>query len=301
MLARTLSNGKAPLAPNFSWQVGDTVRIGVLGLFDTVAAVGSLADLWDVHDARNGNLELYLPPGCAERVIHLVAADERRHNYSLNSVEPGFRDTYLPGAHGDLGGNYPALMEERLLLSPPYASEVDKEQPEEDTEAYRQAVAALKDWNRYGLIDSRQPNGRLYVDCHSIRSTESPLRRKNVYAQVRLERQVRGEYGRVPLRIMHALAVRAGSPFDPIPVTQEYHLPSALQPIYQKLLKTAEQSGAIALEAAEQELLWAHYIHQSDNWNVYPGMSGGLQVQFIDRPAVSGERARHPNRKGSAG
>ena len=300
LLAQALHAGKAPLAPGFRWQIGDGVQVGVLGLFDTVAAIGSLADGWDVHDARNGGLDLYLAPGCAERVIHLVAADERRHNFSLNSVEPGFRDAYLPGAHGDLGGNYPALMEERLLLTPPYVSEVDKERPDEETDAYRQAAVALEHWLQYGLIDPRQPNGRLYVDCYSIRSTESPLRRKNVYAQVRLERQVRGEYGRIPLRIMHALAVRAGSPFDPIPMTQEFQLPSVLYPIYQKLLQTAEQGRAIALEPTEQELLWAHYIHQSDNWNVYPGMSGGLKVQFVDRPAAPGERARHPNRKGSA-
>ena len=300
LLAQALHAGKAPLAPGFRWQIGDGVQVGVLGLFDTVAAIGSLADGWDVHDARNGGLELYLAPGCAERVIHLVAADERRHNFSLNSVEPGFRDAYLPGAHGDLGGNYPALMEERLLLTPPYVSEVDKERPNEETDAYRQAAVALEHWLQYGLIDPRQPNGRLYVDCYSIRSTQSPLRRKNVYAQVRLERQVRGEYGRIPLRIMHALAVRAGAAFRAIDdADPDLAIPALLQPIAEKLMASAEQSRPITLATAEQELLWAHYTHQSDNWNVYPGMSGGLKVQFVDRPTASGERARHPNRKGS--
>lgn len=301
MLAQALPAGQAPLAPGFRWQAGDSLCIGVLGLFDTVAAIGSPGDGWDVHDARNSGLNLYLAPGCAERVIHLVATDERRHNFSLNSAEPGFHDIQLPGAHGDIGGNYPVRMDERLLLTPPYLSEVDKECSDEDTAAYRKATAALQHWRQYGLIDPQQPNGRLYIDCHSVRSTESPLRRKTVYAQVRLERQVQGEYGRIPLRIMHTLAVQAGAAFRAIDEADpDLTIPSALQAIADKLLATAEQGRAISLTPAEQELLWAHYIHQSDSWNVYPGMSGGLNVQFVDRPTEAGHRARYPNRKDSA-
>lgn len=298
MLARALTAAQVPLTSGFNWQRGQALHIGVLGLFDTVAAIGSLADGWNVHDAQNAGLNLYLAPNCAERVIHLVAADERRYNFSLNSVTPGFTDTVLPGAHGDIGGNYPALMDERLLLTPPYVTEVDKELPDEQSPAYRKAAAALDHWRQYGLIDLHQPNGRLYIDCHSVRSTESPLRRKTVHAQVRLERQVRGEYGRIPLRIMHAQALKAGCPFDPIPMTQEFRLPADLQSIADKLMAAAEGGGAVSLERAERDLLWAHYIHQSDNWNVYPGMSGGLSVQFVDRPTQSGHRARHPNSKG---
>lgn len=301
MLARALTAGQAPLVSGFNWQPGKALHIGVLGLFDTVAAIGSLADGWNVHDAQNAGLNLYLAPNCAERVIHLVAADERRYNFSLNSVTPGLADTVLPGAHGDIGGNYPALMDERLLLTPPYVTEVDKELPDEQAPAYRKATAALDHWRQYGLIDLHQPNGRLYIDCHSVRSTESPLRRKTVHAQVRLERQVRGEYGRIPLRIMHALASRAGAALKAIDdADPDLAIPEPLRPLSDKLMAAAEGGGAVTLERAERELLWAHYIHQSDNWNVYPGMSGGVSVQFVDRPAQSGHRARYPNNKGGA-
>lgn len=300
LLARALIAGQAPLASGFNWQTGDTLHIGVLGLFDTVAAIGSLADGWNVHDARNAGLNLYLAPNCAERVIHLVAADERRYNFSLNSATPGFADTVLPGAHGDIGGSYPALMEERLLLTPPYVTEIEKELPDEQAPSYRKATAALDHWRQYGLIDLHQPNGRLYIDCHSVRSTESPLRRKTVHAQVRLERQVRGEYGRIPLRIMHALASRAGAALKAIDEADpDLAIPEPLRPISDKLIAAAEAGGTVTLERAERELLWAHYIHQSDNWNVYSGMSGGLKVQFVDRPAQSGHRVRYPNSQGA--
>ncbi|MFJ3483040.1 phospholipase effector Tle1 domain-containing protein [Pseudomonas sp. NPDC090202] len=301
MLASALSVAKTPLTPNFHWQVGDSLQIGVLGLFDTVAAIGSATDGWDVNDADNGNINLYLAPGCAEKVIHLVAVDERRHNFSLNSVQPEFHDIVLPGAHGDLGGNYPPTVTEQLLLTRSFYSQVDKQLPDEESDAYRQAAAALEHWKQYGLIDPNQPNGRLYIDIHSIRSTESPLRRKNVYAQVRLERQVRGEYGRIPLQIMHALSVKAGAAFRAIThADTELTIPGPLQSIAQKMMGGAELGRAIVLSATEHAMLRAHYLHQSDNWNVYHGMSGALEVHRVDRPTSSGKRARHPNLKRGA-
>lgn len=299
-LAIALSKS-ALISSNGSWQLGKNFQIGVLGLFDTVAAIGSVTDGWDVNDANNGNIDLYLAPGCAQKVIHLVAADEHRHNFSLNSVEPGFKDIALPGAHGDLGGNYPLLMEERLLLTRSFRDQMDKQQPDEDSHAYRQANSELGRWQQRGLIDPELSNGRLYIDHHSIRSTENPLRRKNVYAQVRLERQVRGEYGRIPLRIMHALSMRAGAAFKAIDdANPDLAIPSQLQSIAEKMMSSAEQGRAITLTAMEHALLRAHYLHQSAHWNVYDGMSGALEVHRVDRPTVTGERARHPNRKATS-
>ncbi|NQD92434.1 hypothetical protein HP532_07195 [Pseudomonas sp. CrR25] len=88
------------------------MRVNLVGLFDTVAAIGGLSDGWDVNDDQNGDLQLHLAPDSAKRVIHLVAGDEYRHNYSLNSTHPNFAEIVLPGAHGDIGGNYPLEAEE---------------------------------------------------------------------------------------------------------------------------------------------------------------------------------------------
>ncbi|MCU1759726.1 DUF2235 domain-containing protein, partial [Pseudomonas sp. 14P_8.1_Bac3] len=59
-------------------------------------------------------------PDIAKKVVHLVAKDERRHNFSLNSA--GAADIRLPGAHSDLGGGYIPNIIERVLLSRPCSS-----------------------------------------------------------------------------------------------------------------------------------------------------------------------------------
>ncbi|WP_032621624.1 phospholipase effector Tle1 domain-containing protein, partial [Pseudomonas avellanae] len=107
MLDPILASRKVRLSENFTWRNG-SIRLKVIGLFDTVAAIGSLKDLGNTHDANNRRVNLYLPPGCAEQVLHLVARDESRRNFALNSVTPAWpREITLPGAHSDIGGGYP--------------------------------------------------------------------------------------------------------------------------------------------------------------------------------------------------
>ncbi|MNG12584.1 hypothetical protein D3C84_962060 [compost metagenome] len=117
-----------------------------------------------------------------------------------------------------------------------------------------------------------------------------------IYTQVKLDRRVRGEYGRIPLRIMHALAQEAGVPFRPIPNTSELKLPVELIPIAEKLMTYAQGKAPLNLEFEEQDLLYAHFLHQAAHWNVYPGESGALTVHFVNRPAINGQRAIHPNK-----
>lgn len=297
LLARSLLNGEAPLVEDFAWRFGESVKINLIGLFDTVAAIGDLGDGWDVNDDRNGDLKLHLAPDSAKRVIHLVAGGEYRHNYSLNSTQPHFSEIVLPGAHGDIGGNYPLEAEEKLFLSRPFRDEVDERLPNEQSQAWQQASRALASWWERGLIDLARPNGKLFIDWRQVRSTENPYRRKVIYAQVKLERRVRGEYGRIPLRIMHALAQEAGVPFkfldefDP-----EVVIPQQLQVIADKLMAYALGKAPLNLEFEEEDLLYAHYLHQAAHWNVHPGESGALTVHFVNRPAMDGRRAVHPNK-----
>ncbi|MBU2065061.1 MAG: DUF2235 domain-containing protein [Gammaproteobacteria bacterium] len=296
ILAKALPPSQAPLVEHFTWRFGQDVQVNLIGLFDTVAAVGSLADGWDVHDDKNGDLKLYLAPDSAKRVIHLVAGDEYRHNFSLNSSQPNFAEIVLPGSHGDIGGNYPLDAEEKLFLTRPFRDEVDNRLENEESQAWKQASQALESWWQRGLIDLARPNGKLYIDWRQVRSTDSPGRRKVIYAQVKLDRRVRGEYGRIPLRIMHALAQEAGAPFRPIPNTSELRVPTELIPIADKLMAYAQGKAPLSLEFEEQDLLYAHFLHQAAHWNVHPGESGALTVHFVNRPARDGQRAVHPNK-----
>jgi uncharacterized Zn-binding protein involved in type VI secretion len=300
LLAQSMRNGKAPLIENFAWRFGQELQVNLIGLFDTVAAIGDLSDGWDVNDDRNGDLKLHLAADSAKRVIHLVAGDECRHNFSLNSTQPNFSEIALPGAHGDIGGNYPLEAEEKLFLTRPFRDEVDKRLPHEESLAWKHANSALASWSQRGLLDLAQPNGTLLIDWRQVRSTDNPVRRKVIHAQVKLERRVRGEYGRIPLRIMHTLAKEAGVPFELLEeFDPEVAIPPQLQAIADKLMAYAQGNAPLNLEFAEQDLLYAHFLHQSAHWNVYPGESGALTVHFVNRPAVNGQRAVHPNKPDS--
>lgn len=87
------------------WPKKITVRF--LGLFDTVAGIADLGNLdFSAHDAKTGRINVNLRPEDAQRAVQLVARDERRHNFSLNSLrsESGnlpehFSEWVLPGGH----------------------------------------------------------------------------------------------------------------------------------------------------------------------------------------------------------
>lgn len=296
LLAQAMRKFKTPLTGCFAWRFGQDIQVTLVGLFDTVAAIGGLSDGWDVNDDQNGDLKLHLAKDSAKRVIHLVAGDEYRHNFSLNSTQPNFTEIVLPGSHGDIGGNYPLEVEEKLFLTRPFRDEIDNRLPNEESQAWKQASQALQSWLQRGLIDLVHPNGKLFIDWRQVRSTDNPGRRKVIYAQVKLERKVRGEYGRIPLRIMHALAKDAGTPLRPIPNTSELRLPVELTLIAYKLMAYAQGKTPLNLEFEEQDLLYAHFLHQAAHWNVYPGESGALSVHFVNRPTRDGQRTIHPNK-----
>ena len=296
-LAQTL-RGQGSLLADFDWRFGHGLRVNLIGLFDTVAAIGTFSDGWDVHDGHNGDLKLHLAPDSAPKVIHLVAGDEYRHNFSLNSTRPGFKEIVIPGAHGDIGGSYPDVADEHLFLTRPFIDIVDERLRKEESLAWRRAEQALAEWQQKDLLDPWQPEGRLYIDCWEVLSNLREARpSKAVYAQIKLERRVRGEYGRITLRLMHALARDAGTPFKALDEADpQYAIPASLTLIADKLLAFARGQSALDLSPEELTVLKAHYLHQSAHWNIYPGESGAMTAHFVNRPAKDNKRAIHANK-----
>lgn len=96
-------------------------------LFDTVAGIADLGNLdFSAHDDRTGRINVNLRPEQVKRAVQFVARDERRHNFSLNSLrgESGnlpshFSEWVLPGVHSDIGGGYPDRFQERIEVRPP--------------------------------------------------------------------------------------------------------------------------------------------------------------------------------------
>ncbi|WP_192559326.1 type VI secretion system tip protein TssI/VgrG [Pseudomonas allokribbensis] len=297
-LAQLLPAESSLFLEDFSWRVNIDVSINFIGIFDTAAAIGSMADGdFSVHDANNPGVSLYLAPDLAKKIVHLVAQDERRHNFSLNSA--GNADIVLPGVHSDLGGGYLPNLVERVLLSKPRCSrDVDFNTPSSSTNAYRLAEQELY---------RRQDQLKLYGLPLQVKSwvveTVSNVKgdrrkSKNVYAAVYSERIVRNDLSLIYLRVMRELATRNGVAFDTIDEEdQKYPLPEELRGIAKKIMTYAlGETRSIGLSLNEQEILSQRYIHLSSNWNAAKGFNETeLNILFINRPADKYVRMVHPN------
>lgn len=296
-LGELLTPSKLALSVDFSWKNG-SVRLNVIGLFDTVAAVGGLRDLGNVRDAINKRVNLFLPPGCARQVLHLVAADENRRNFALNSIKPHWtKEIVLPGSHSDIGGGYQANAIENVALTRPLRCFVSASTANETTDAWLESKAQLDSLDPRRWLDPRDPDARVYVACSEIIGQISGVKR--VEACVKMQRRVFGYLSRVYLRVMHALACDEGVPFEAISKSgsggyADLSLPPELRGICDKLIANARGQGE---DLTEQELqvLYQRYIHRSAHWN---GLLGArvkvIDSLFFHAPA-SGGRQEFPN------
>ncbi|BCG24505.1 hypothetical protein TUM18999_26960 [Pseudomonas tohonis] len=275
LLAEVLQAGRFGLARSFDWQ-RDT-RLNFIGLFDTVAAtVDPLRGDWSPANADNPGINLYLPPGCARKVVQLVAGSERRWNFALNSVAPHHQEISLPGVHSDIGGGYPPLMEERLLASQPRMATERPGQPLDATPAWLEAQHEVSRLQSLGLPG----DGEIRINAWPVQGTHPDQERTGLQALVGvvLQRKVRGELSRVALRAMRELGVKHGVPFDVInDDDQRFELPADLRPIAKKILAYV-QGAPSRLSPDDLRHLRARYIHLSAHWTPSKGL-------LISKPA----------------
>lgn len=253
------------------------LRIGFMGLFDTVAAIKG--------PGRQPCLKLR--DDMARRIVHLVAADEHRHNFALSSA--GVYDLPMPGAHADIGGGYPPLMEERLILTRPDGSCIAPQRPVDSAPSYVRTATLLDAMPThspdYGFdLQLRTWTTNKYSSTRGDRVDEV-----QVHAALEGRRSVRNDLSRLCLQAMHQLAVAAGVPFEPL---AQPAYPEELQPIVAKLLAHANShSPAPDLSASEQALLYRRYIHHSHHWGASVlGQTSDLDAVFVQRPAPKGKR-----------
>lgn len=303
ILADAFPAGSPALSSTFDWRPQSSISINFIGLFDTVAAIANpwLFDFTGAN-SRNSGLDLKLPDGCANKVVHLVARDEYRENFALNSL--GDIDLFLPGAHSDLGGGYLPRAKEKLLLSNPITSTISRDKDATRSAAYVAAEKEAVAWYAKGVIEEDVPGSQLRVafweravtqSTHKGRTSPDP--QKRVYAAASIERPVHGELSLVYLRIMRELAVRANVPFKVIPDTPNLKLPEELVPIHRKLQSYAlGESPVEGLTIKERALLRSRYIHLSAHWNAAKGLnSSDLNIFFINRPTKNNQRVVHPH------
>lgn len=295
LLAKTLPAGSPALTDGFAWRLHDELALNFIGLFDTVAGIVSpLRGDFITANAKNHGLDLKLAPGAARKVVQLVARDEYRHNFPLTRTD---HDIVMPGTHSDIGGGYLPRAREKLLLSKPDSSLVPLDELPERTEAYLRT--------RYQLdqrLAKLQANGlRLELVTWSVdqpyNRRNDPFAKKRVYAAIRSEREVFGHLSLIYLRIMRELAITYQVPFNAVPETLPFALPTELQAIAGKLQAHAlGESASPGLSEAEEAILQQRYIHLSANWNADKGWNNStLNILFINRPTDTGQRTVHPN------
>ena len=305
-----------------------TVEIRFVGLFDSVAAIVNPAagDL-SAHNNRNHPVKLYLNSDKVRHAVHLTAAHEHRRNFALNSLQSrdgslpaNFREISLPGVHSDIGGGYGDSQREDVLLSPLLQVPRDRVRWPDKTlqwdnlEARRKQIEA-EGWIGPHNLPVRQseqlqawpkdlgPEGPAQLEIVT-RRYDHPAPDGRVELVLRMLRQVRGEYSRVALRLMHQLAAEQEVPLREIdPTDDTMSIQDELMPILQQILEQVEQgSDAPSLTAEHEHLLLQRYIHYSAHYNGIEALVAGtpakLEGLYPHAPVLSGERLVYPQTEG---
>ncbi len=279
-----------------------------IGIFDTVAAIGTPLNGLNPHSADTGEVNLILRPGVADKVFHITAANECRFNFALNSVKPAWPELSLPGAHSDIGGGYLPAVEENLFLSRPETDTVPLRQPGEQTRGYYQTTKQMEKLDAYPTVApvmrTSEISAETWSDDRMPPDRYGEPQKRNYAALTLRNRIVKNDWSKVALRVMYAAAQEAGVMFDAIdPVNPAMALPDELVSLCDKsvAMGKAVRSGQIPVlfSLNETETIARRYIHCSANWNAIiadvkgytlGGASASEIVGFLNRPDENWQR-----------
>ncbi|EJW0364571.1 type VI secretion system tube protein Hcp [Salmonella enterica] len=272
-----------------------------LGIMDTVAAVGTLANGLDPHSADTGNVNIHLRPGVAQKVFHLTALHECRYNFALNSVAPAWPELALPGVHSDIGGGYLPQLREDLFLTRPQVDTLPQNQSGAQSHIYPQTMAQLQVLEHspaiMPIIRTNAITPEVWEDDFAPPDRYSQPQKRAFAALTLRHRIVSFDWSKVALRVMVDAATEAGAVFDDINQIPKHRLPDELKPFceHARLMgKAARQHVAATSFAPEDvDIIARKYIHCSAHWNaVELKQSGELQggasasetISFVNRP-----------------
>ncbi|MFK8257429.1 phospholipase effector Tle1 domain-containing protein [Erwinia sp. AnSW2-5] len=190
-----------------------------LGIFDTVAGIGTPVNGFNPHSADTGEVNIVLRPGVAEKVFHITAQHECRFNFALNSVKPAWPELALPGAHSDIGGGYNPDEYEACFLTRPQFETVPVSVSDKETKTYRHARAVFSTLQHFPaiapLLQGNTIKLRAWHDDRMPADRYGTLQKRSG-AALTLERPTRNDWSKVALRVMIDAAQDAGVVFEPI-------------------------------------------------------------------------------------
>ncbi len=253
---------------------GSGVRVGFVGIFDTVGSFGLPGNDIDVRSdnplltaalgpaamAASGMFNFNLSLESALRVVHLAARNEYRANFPLQSLRtgpgelppPNMEEITVPGAHADVGGGYgPEITEELHHVERRELSYRIIGPPEQWQAELLRKKTALE-------AEARTMDAVLVYDGTSRNAVGEAI---DTYWLAR-KRHVKPGLSNVYLHAMYAKAVESGVPFNDIDdqatkFPARFGIPEDLVPLFSRDLLTPKN----------ETLITNIYTHRSDiNW-----------------------------------
>ncbi|WP_456309668.1 phospholipase effector Tle1 domain-containing protein [Serratia proteamaculans] len=281
-----------------------------LGIFDTVAGIGTPVNGFNPHSADTGEVNIVLRPGVAEKVFHITAQHECRFNFALNSVKPAWPELALPGAHSDIGGGYNPDEYEACFLTRPQFETVSVSVSDKETNTYRHAGAQFRIMQHFPaiapLLQVKAIKLRSWHDDRMPADRYGTLQKRSG-AALTLERPTRNDWSKVTLRVMIDAAQDAGVVFEPILLKDDnLSLPTELNSLCEKaiIMGRAVRNGQSVSGFTTQEInaLAGKYLHCSANWNsvirdsqgrITGAVKPAKLVTFTNRPDYRWQRTTY--------
>ncbi|MFQ1012722.1 T6SS phospholipase effector Tle1-like catalytic domain-containing protein [Gilliamella apicola] len=249
------------------WQGHVNGRVSFLGIFDTVAGIGRPENLFDAGDANTFDIDIHIHPDSIDAGLHIEAAHEYRHNFSLNTVPSYFKKVIVPGAHSDIGGGYPNNdIEENLYITDVY----------QHTDLYLGQQSNIRKKLQKALTKIQQHPDLPYIfyglSEENFYQWTTPVRYDNqsytnAYGVIRIKRLIKFGLDRIALRIMYNEAVKNNCHFDIF--DKDHEIPNELQNVAIKVIKTADNYQNYQLTDAEKRLVLNNYVHSSSEYERY--------------------------------
>lgn len=269
-----------------------------IGLFDTVSSVGTPGNWFNPHCPDFGEINTILRPGVAEKVFHIIADNEYRYNFPLNSVAPAWPELALPGSHSDIGGGYMPVFTENLFLTRPTVETIPLNTPSEKSRQYKKLVEKLKNLksesNIAPILNVHAAQIETWYDSRMPLDRFGQMQKRNFAAITLRNRSIKNDWSKVVLQVMIFAAKKAGV------ILQDYKsltIPEDLSFFREKAIAMCEavMSGRqpMVFSQRELEILAVNYIHLSASWGQIPfGPDGIIQggsrpfkiFSFINRP-----------------
>lgn len=228
------------------------------------------------------NLNLHIKS--AEKVTHLVAADEYRTNFPLTDIKGVGIDNKLIGVHSDIGGGYPPISKEKASFYPdgrrytkePLLLSVFTEY-DAKTEATRAAKKAQADLGNGWQCKAVKKMSLLSGDYYTVYCEQ--------------QRTITDDLQKVGLASMYNQAVLGKAPLNELP---EQDIPSKLQAYHAKTTQTPATAASysprqpILDEFAHRSSVDSKETHHRRDAGPYDGIHGwdDLKAYGIDRVAM---------------